>query len=181
MTVTVNKQALVDLIRANYEPILHFLKYRIAIHRDVQRAILEGKINTNDEEREWVIQYITGYLLVGARRNPEEVLQSLNSPTPNVLHFGLCVTVFKQVDFHLLCCVFLSWPKHSGNDTYPVPSPEQYMSTHGTYPSEEEIYWAYRHNGKCYLSGAYGELRRELMEHTKQVLRTIIVENQNAV
>lgn len=72
---------------------------------------------------------------------------------------GICGNVSKNIQTHwigygdYLTSLFMSWPKFSGTSSYPVPLPGY------SYPDD-----AYNDIDMLW-EGAYGDLRRELLDH----------------
>ena len=76
---------------------------------------------------------------------------------------GICGNVSKNIQTHwigygdYLTSLFMSWPKFSGTSSYPVPYPDCESDC-------ESATYAYNATTMMW-EGAYGDLRRELLDH----------------
>lgn len=83
---------------------------------------------------------------------------------------GICYMVHSQIantygyDETYFCCkrrlsaLMQSWPKYSGNKTYPIPAVGEYGSASATYANvPNSLFWSSNH--------PYGALRLELFEY----------------
>lgn len=84
------------------------------------------------------------------------LIKTKDSPRPT---WGICQNVDRNILIDLggyancLTELFKSWPKYSGNPSYPVPLPG-YEYPDNAY-NDIDMLW----------EGAYGDLRRELLDH----------------
>lgn len=88
-----------------------------------------------------------------------KLLKALIETKAAPINVGICGNVSKNIQINWICydgyltSLFMSWPKFSGVPAYPVP-----------YPDCESATYAYNATAMLW-EGAYGDLRRELLDH----------------
>lgn len=81
---------------------------------------------------------------------------------------GICWHINNEIDINfdhsVLCDLFSSWDKFSGEYNYPVPSPNSDMTPRSAFSNLPK--W----------KGEYGKLRKELLKHCIATLEQVIIE-----